>query len=93
VDGRSAETLKKNQNVLEPILTVIGGRKLREVTVADIPRALAQDGCRVPSATVTMGHLALKCAVRHAEADDLVSRMVATWLIPRRVRKADHSSP
>jgi len=30
------------------------------------------------SAAVTMGHLALKRAIRHAEANDLVSRNVAT---------------
>jgi hypothetical protein len=30
------------------------------------------------SAAVTMGHLALKRAIRHAEANDVVSRNVAT---------------
>ena len=35
VDGRAAKTIKKNQNVLEPILTVIGTRKLRELAVGD----------------------------------------------------------
>ena len=33
---------------------------------------------RYSSAAVTMGHLALKRAIRHAEANDLVSRNVAT---------------
>ena len=32
LDGRSAKTIKKNQNVLAPILKVIGARKLRELT-------------------------------------------------------------
>ncbi len=30
--GRSPKTVKKNENVLEPILLVIGGRRLRELT-------------------------------------------------------------
>jgi hypothetical protein len=30
--GRSAKRVKKNQNVLEPILAVIGARKLRDLT-------------------------------------------------------------
>ena len=41
LDGRSPKTITKNQNVLEPILTVIGARKLRELTAADVRRALA----------------------------------------------------
>src|SRR5215475_2263329 len=32
LDGRSAKTIKKNQNVLAPILKVIGTRKLRQLT-------------------------------------------------------------
>jgi integrase len=78
LDGRSAKTIKKNQNVLEPILKVVGGRKLRELSAADVRQALAKMAAGYSSAAVTMGHLALKRAIRHAEADDLVSRNVAT---------------
>src|ERR1700684_3524285 len=39
--GRPPKTVKKNQNVREPILTVIGARKLRELTAADVRQALA----------------------------------------------------
>ncbi len=77
LDGRSPKTVKKNQNVLEPILTVIGARKLRELTADDVRQALAIMAARYSSAAVTMGHLALKRAIRHAEASDLVSRNVA----------------
>ena len=77
LDGRSAKTITKNQNVLEPILKVIGARKLRELTAADVRQALAQMAAGYSSAAVTMGHLALKRAIRHAEANDLVSRNVA----------------
>jgi integrase len=78
LDGRSAKTIKKNQNVLEPILKVIGARKLRELTAADVRQALAKMTTRYSSAAVTMGHLALKRTIRHAEANDLISRNVAT---------------
>jgi integrase len=78
LDGRSAKTIKKNQNVLEPILKVIGARKLRELTAGDVRQALSKMAAEYSSAAVTMGHLALKRAIRHAEANDLVARNVAT---------------
>ena len=78
LDGRSAKTIKKNENVLEPILKIVGGRKLRQLTAADVRQALSKMAAEYSSAAVTMGHLALKRAIRHAEADDLVSRNVAT---------------
>ena len=77
LDGRSAKTITKNQNVLAPILKVIGARKLRELTAADVRQALAAMAAGYSTAAVTMGHLALKRAIRHAEANDLVSRNVA----------------
>jgi integrase len=78
LDGRSAKTIKKNQNVLEPILKAVGTRKLRELTAADVRQALSKMAAGYSGAVVTMGHLALKRAIRHAEANDLVSRNVAT---------------
>jgi integrase len=77
LDGRSPKTITKNQNVLEPILKVIGARKLRELTAADVRQALAAMAAGYSTAAVSMGHLALKRAIRHAEANDLVSRNVA----------------
>jgi len=77
LDGRSPKTIKKNQNVLQPILTVIGARKLRDLTAADVRQALATMAAGYSSAAVTMGHLALKRTIRHAEANDLISRNVA----------------
>jgi integrase len=77
LDGRSAKTVTKNQNVLEPILKIIGARKLRDLTAADVRQALAAMAAGYSSAAVTMGHLALKRAIRHAEAGDLVARNVA----------------
>jgi integrase len=76
--GRSAKTVKKNQNMLEPILKVIGARKLRDLSAADVRQALSRMAAEYSSSAVTMGHLALKRTIRHAEANDLVSRNVAT---------------
>jgi hypothetical protein len=36
---RSAKTVKKNQNVIEPILKVTGVRKLRELSASDVREA------------------------------------------------------
>jgi len=78
LDGRSAKTIRKNQNVLEPILKVVGARKLRELSAGDVRQALSKMATGYSGAAVTMGHLAMKRVIRHAEASDLVSRNVAT---------------
>jgi len=75
--GRSPKTVKKNENVLEPILAAIGGRRLRELTAGDVQHALTVMAEKYSSAAVTMGHNALTRAIRHAEARDLVARNVA----------------
>jgi len=78
LDGRSAKTIQKNQNVLAPILTTIGPRRLRDLTADDVRQALTVMASRYSSAAVAMGHSALRRAIRHAEARDLVGRNVAT---------------
>ena len=75
--GRSPKTIKKNENVLTPILATIGGMRLRELTADDVRQALAAMAERYSSAAVAMGHNALTRAIRHAEARDLVRRNVA----------------
>jgi integrase len=75
--GRSAKTIKKNENVLEPILAAIGARRLRELTAGDVHQALTAMAQGYSSATVAMGHNALTRTIRHAEARDLVGRNVA----------------
>ena len=55
LDGRSPKTIKKNQNVLEPILKIAGARKLRELSAADVRQALATMAAGYSSAAVTMG--------------------------------------
>jgi integrase len=75
--GLSPKTIKKNENVLEPILAAIGARRLRELTATDVDAALMAMAARYSTAAVGMGHLALKRTIRHAEARDLVGRNVA----------------
>ena len=77
LQGRSPKTVTKNQDVLEPILAVIGARKLRDLSAAGVRQALAAMAAGYSTAAVSMGHLALKRAIRRAEAGDLVSRNVA----------------
>jgi integrase len=77
LQGRSAKTVTKNQNVLAPILAVIGARKLRDLSADDVRQALTAMAENYSTAAVSMGHLALKRAIRHAEANDLVARNVA----------------
>ncbi len=75
--GRAAKTIKKNENVLAPILAAVGAQRLRKLTAGEVHDALtamAQDY----SSAVVMGHNALTWAIRHAEARDLVGRNVAT---------------
>lgn len=78
LDGRSAKTIKKNENVLAPILAAIGSRRLRELTATDVHQALTSMSARYSTAAVAMGHNALTRVLRHAEARDLVKRNVAT---------------
>jgi hypothetical protein len=91
--GRSPKTITKNQNVLEPILTVIGARKLRDLTAADVRQALAAMAAGYSTAAVTMGHLALKRAIRHAEASTWWPATSRPWPIHPRDRTGGHPSP
>ena len=56
LDGRSPKTIKKNENVLAPILAAIGARRLRELTAADVHQALTTMAARYSTAAVAMGH-------------------------------------
>ena len=77
LNGRSAKTIKKNENVLAPILAATGARRLRELTADDVHHALTAMALRYSTAAVAMGHNALTRVIRHAEARILVGRNVA----------------
>jgi len=66
LNGRSAKTIKKNENVLAPILAAIGARRLRELTADDVHQALTAMALRYSSAAVAMGHNALTRVIMHA---------------------------
>jgi integrase len=71
--GRSPRTVKKNENVLGPILAVIGGTRLRELDAASVDEALRHAAESYSSAVVTMGHGALTRVIRHAMARGMVA--------------------
>jgi len=75
--GRSPKTIRKNKDVLEPILAAIGSARLRDLSAADVDTALAHMGQTYSTAAVRMGHLALKRAIRHAQARRYVTVNVA----------------
>jgi hypothetical protein len=62
--GRDPKTVSKNRFVLEPVLTVIGTVRLRDLDVTDVDPALAAAAVSRSSATVAMAHLALTRALR-----------------------------
>jgi integrase len=75
--GRDPITVEKNRYVLEPLLTVIGGLRLRDLDVTDVDSALAAVAAARASATVAMAHLALTRAITRAQAKNLVLRNVS----------------
>jgi hypothetical protein len=75
--GRDPKTIEKNRYVLEPLLTVIGTVRLRDLEVTDVDTALAAVAAVRSSATVAMAHLALTRAITRAQAENLVLRNVS----------------
>jgi hypothetical protein len=75
--GRDAKTVAKNKYVLEPLLAVIGGGRLRDVDVADVENALAAFAATRGSSTLAIAHLALTRAITRAQAKNLVLRNVS----------------
>jgi integrase len=71
--GRSPKTVKKNENVLEPILAVIGSTRLRELDAPSVDEALRHVAKSYSSSVVTMGHGALTRVIRHAMARNMVA--------------------
>jgi len=80
LDGRSPKTLSTYREVTAPLLPLIGTIPLRELTAADVRAALTRIGATRSNRTVTIAHQVLTRAIRHAEADDLVRRNVASLI-------------
>jgi integrase len=77
LDGRSAKTVGLYRNLLSPVLEVIGGRHLAELTAHDIRAVLVKLAETRSTRTVSLTHNCLIRAIRHAEANDHVRRNVA----------------
>ena len=81
-EGRAdvvAKTIIKDQGNLDHLLRVIGAIKLRELTTADVDRALKVMAGKAATSTVRHAHAALKRAINHAASRDLVARNVAAF--------------
>jgi integrase len=77
LSGRAPKTIRKNKDVLEPLLRVIGSRRLRELDADEIHDALQHMAATYSTAVIRMGHNALTRAIRYAMARRLVGVNVA----------------
>jgi integrase len=84
LSGRSPRTVNMNRLILQPVLAQIGRKALRQLTAADVYTALERAAAARSTRTVILTHNALERAIRHAEANDLVSRNVASLVTPPR---------
>src|SRR5215469_9767209 len=82
LSGRSPRTVAMNRHILQPVLAQIGRKPLRQLTAADVYAALEGAAETRSTRTVVLTHNALERAIRHAEANDLVSRNVASLVTP-----------
>jgi integrase len=76
--GRAQKTVTKNKDAIEPILAVIGGKRIRELAAADVDKALAAMAAKYSTSVVAIGHNALTRTLRRAQARGLVAQNVAT---------------
>jgi integrase len=81
-DGRSPNTLRRDEQILRPVLTSIGSIPLHALRTHDVRRALSELATSRSSATVALAHNCLVRAIRHAEAGDHVRRNVAALVKP-----------
>jgi integrase len=82
LSGRSPRTVAMNAYILQPVLAQIGRKSLRQLTAADVYTALERAAETRSTRTVVLTHNALERAIGHAEANDLVSRNVASLITP-----------
>jgi integrase len=86
LDGRSVRTRALYEGLLEPVLEIIGGRTLRDLSAGDVRSALGQLTARYSTRSLQITRNSLDRAIRHAQADDLVARNVAALVKPPRGR-------
>jgi hypothetical protein len=78
LDGRSPKTISTYREVLDPLLALIGSAKLRDLSARQVRSALVKLSADRSTRTLQITLNSLTRAIRHAEADDLVGRNVAT---------------
>jgi integrase len=82
LDGRAEKTVTLNRGALKPFADRIGKKPLRELTAQDVRQVLNGIAATRSSRTVVVAHNAIERAIRHAEANDLVRRNVASLVRP-----------
>jgi hypothetical protein len=80
LDGRSARTVRLNQDVLKLVSAVIGDIELRLLTAHDVRRALVKVAAGNSSRTVALAHNGLTRALRPASSRPLRPRPPARQL-------------
>jgi hypothetical protein len=93
LQGRSPKTVTKNQNVLEPILAVIGARKLRDLSAADVRQALAAMTAGYSTAAVSMGTWRSSGPSGTPKPATWSAATSRPWPTPPRARKGGRPSP
>jgi integrase len=86
LDGRSERTRVLYEGLLEPVLEIIGGRSLRNLSAGDVRSALSQLTSRYSTRSLQITRNCLERAFRHAQANDLVARNVAALVEPPKGR-------
>jgi integrase len=77
LDGTSEWTQTLYEGLLEPVLEMVGGKPLRDLTAGDVRSTLGQLVARYSTRSLQITRNSLERAIRHAEANDLVGRNVA----------------
>jgi integrase len=75
--GRSDKTRQTYREAVAPVLVVLGSKTLRDLTAADVRRALVTIAKTRSSCSVQIAHNVLTRAVQRAAAHDLVGRNVS----------------
>jgi hypothetical protein len=86
LDGRSERTHALYEGLLEPVLEILGGRLLRDLSAGEVRLALGQLTPRYSTRSLQIARNSLDRAIQHAQANDLVARNVAALVKPPRGR-------
>ena len=77
LDGKSERTRRLYEGLLGPLMDIIGNRRLRELSAAEVRTGLGKLKSRYSTRSLQITRNSLERAIAHAQADDLVARNVA----------------